>query len=228
VFWNELMISPVKDAFGNITHFVGIQNDVTKRVVAELQLEKQRDQLDEKVRERTNTLEESEAYLSAIVETIRESLVVLDSQFRNLSANHNFCDFFKDPEGTILGRNLFEIGSGKWNLPELRELLTKVLRHNNPFEGFSEIKVHISSMSGYCKIAISDQGIGINMKDHKRIFERFYRAEEISEKFPGVGVGLYVCNEIIKEHNGTLWVESEAGKGSTFSFTIPIAKNNIF
>jgi PAS domain S-box-containing protein len=409
LFWNELMISPVKDTSGNITHFIGIQNDVTKRVVAELRLEKQRDQLDEKVRERTSTLEESEAYLSAIVETIRESLLVLDSQFRVLSANHNFCDFFKDPEGTILGRDLFEIGSGKWDLPELRDLLIKVLPHNNPFEGFelthdfpiigrktlvlnarqmtlkgkyqerillaiediterktmeyrkedfiniashemrtpltsikgnlqllnkiaqkkgdtdytrgfsaagksvarlerlifelldvskmqsgkvdfnfesvdisslvdesiaiiqqetpsskivvsglksqyvegdygrleqvminllsnavkyspssSEIKVHVSSMSGYCKIAISDQGIGINIKDHKRIFERFYRAEEISEKFPGVGVGLYVCNEIIKEHNGTLWVESEATKGSTFSFTIPVAKNKIY
>jgi len=82
-------------------------------------------------------------------------------------------------------------------------------------------------MSGYCKVSVTDNGIGINMKDHKRIFERFYRAEDISEKFPGVGVGLYVCNEIIKEHNGTLWVDSEAGKGSTFSFTIPIAKNNL-
>lgn len=408
LFWNELMISPVKDSSGKVTHFIGIQNDVTKRVVAELKLEQQRDQLDEKVRERTNTLEESEAYLSAIVETIRESLLVLDSEFRILSANHNFCDFFNDPEETLVGQKLFEIGSGKWNIPELRDLLTKILPHNNPFEGFelthdfpiigrktlmlnarqmtlkgkyqerillaiediterktmeyrkedfiniashemrtpltsikgnlqllnkvaqkkgdtdyargfsaagksvarlerlifelldvskmqsgkvdfnfepvdmsmlihesieiiqqetpgikiivsgvenqyvdgdygrleqvminlfsnavkysrgsSEIKVHVSCMSGYCKVSVTDNGIGINMKDHKRIFERFYRAEDISEKFPGVGVGLYVCNEIIKEHNGTLWVDSEAGRGSTFSFTIPIAKNNL-
>ncbi|MFY7816421.1 MAG: ATP-binding protein, partial [Chryseobacterium taeanense] len=55
--------------------------------------------------------------------------------------------------------------------------------------------------------------------------ERFYRAKHIQKKFPGLGIGLYISHEIVAHHKGTLWVESEVGEGSTFSFTLPIIKN---
>jgi light-regulated signal transduction histidine kinase (bacteriophytochrome) len=65
-------------------------------------------------------------------------------------------------------------------------------------------------------------------KDQKRLFERIFRVGEIQQRFPGMGIGLYICDQIIKNHGGTLWLESEKGKGSTFSFTLPIniAQNN--
>lgn len=71
---------------------------------------------------------------------------------------------------------------------------------------------------------IRDFGIGITARDQEKIFERFFRAEGANERtYPGFGIGLYISQEIIKKHNGTIWVSSEKGKGSTFSFSLPIA-----
>jgi PAS domain S-box-containing protein len=71
-------------------------------------------------------------------------------------------------------------------------------------------------------VSVTDFGIGIPKKAQDKIFERFFRVEGKEEKtYPGFGIGLYVSSEIVKRHNGKIWVESEKGKGSTFYFTIP-------
>ncbi|MGV3545867.1 MAG: PAS domain S-box protein [Pedobacter sp.] len=88
LFYNELYLSPVKDGQGKITHFVGIQNDVTARKKAELALEFNRAETEQRVRDRTRMLKESEEYLSSIIETIRESLVVLDKDYVILDVNN--------------------------------------------------------------------------------------------------------------------------------------------
>ncbi len=74
-------------------------------------------------------------------------------------------------------------------------------------------------------VAVEDQGIGISTKDQQRIFERFYRVEGKNEKtFPGFGIGLFISAEIIQRHNGRISVVSEPGKGSVFSFSLPVIK----
>lgn len=83
------------------------------------------------------------------------------------------------------------------------------------------IEVRVANVSDYVKVSVKDFGVGMNSEDKKKVFERFFRAGEIQKRFPGMGIGLYICDQIIKNHGGTLWVESEVGKGSTFSFTIP-------
>ena len=61
---------------------------------------------------------------------------------------------------------------------------------------------------------------------HEKIFERFYRVEGKTEQtYPGFGIGLFIASEIINRHNGTIFVESEKSKGSTFTFTLPITEN---
>jgi signal transduction histidine kinase len=72
------------------------------------------------------------------------------------------------------------------------------------------------------QVAVKDFGIGIPRENQKKLFDKFYRAEETSNRFQGLGIGLYICSEIINRHNGTFDVESEPSKGSTFYFTIPI------
>jgi PAS domain S-box-containing protein len=72
------------------------------------------------------------------------------------------------------------------------------------------------------EIAIKDQGIGISEKMKTKIFDRFVRASDVQlNTFPGMGLGLYITSNIIHRHGGQIWVESEAGKGSEFHFTIP-------
>lgn len=72
-------------------------------------------------------------------------------------------------------------------------------------------------------IGVKDSGIGIDKKAQERIFERFYRVEGPNEKtYPGFGIGLNIAAEIIERHNGTVNVKSELGKGSEFSFSVPI------
>jgi len=85
-----------------------------------------------------------------------------------------------------------------------------------------QVRLHAAVVGEYIKVSVTDKGVGISIDEHKKIFDRFYRVKNIQQHFPGMGIGLYVCAEIIKNHGGTLWVESEPGQGATFSFTLPL------
>lgn len=72
---------------------------------------------------------------------------------------------------------------------------------------------------------VKDFGKGIVVDEQKRIFERFYRISGHNlNTFPGLGLGLFICKEIIQKHHGKIGLESEKGKGSTFHFELPIEK----
>ncbi len=403
LFWNELFISPIKDDNGSVTHFIGVQNDVTHRKKSEHDLRQQQLLMERKIVERTQNLRESEAYLSSIIQTVRESLIVLDPKFNVLSANDHFLRTFKvDAEDTI-GKHLYNLGNHQWDIEGLKDLLDTILPTNNPVVDFEvehdfphigkktmllnayrielegqfkdqillaiedisgrrelerrkddflsiashelktplttvkgyiqllertvpdeasdkyksilaktamyldrlnnliaelldvsrirsgnieihqslfdfdyliaetveaiqttanqhkitvvgaantkvladeshitqvvnnllsnaikyapnaeEVVIHVAKVSNFIKFSVTDKGMGISLEDQKKVFERFYRAGEIQQNFPGMGIGLYICDQIIKNHGGSLWVESEIGKGSTFSFTLPI------
>jgi signal transduction histidine kinase len=76
------------------------------------------------------------------------------------------------------------------------------------------------------KVSVIDHGIGIDEQHHDVIFERFYRINTpITNKVRGSGVGLSIAKGIIEAHGGNIWVESQAGSGTEFTFTIP-CKNN--
>ncbi|MDO9067520.1 MAG: ATP-binding sensor histidine kinase [Deltaproteobacteria bacterium] len=71
------------------------------------------------------------------------------------------------------------------------------------------------------KIGITDTGIGISPEDQEKIFEKFKQVgDTLTDKPKGTGLGLPICREIVEYHGGSIWVESELGKGSTFFFTI--------
>jgi len=73
-------------------------------------------------------------------------------------------------------------------------------------------------------ISVQDRGIGIPQHQHAQIFGRFMRADNATAwGISGTGLGLYLCRELIEQHGGRLWFESEEGAGSTFSLTLPLA-----
>lgn len=87
----------------------------------------------------------------------------------------------------------------------------------------STINVACIQVDGKAQVSVKDQGIGIRPADIKKLFERYYRVENVSTKsISGFGIGLYLCSEIIERHNGSIWVESKVDEGSTFYFTIPL------
>ena len=82
------------------------------------------------------------------------------------------------------------------------------------------IEVKAEPMDGEMCFSVVDDGIGISAEDIPRVFERFYKADK-SRSTGGTGLGLAVAKHIVQAHGGSIWVESEEGKGSTFAFTLP-------
>ncbi|MHA4894669.1 PAS domain-containing sensor histidine kinase [Pedobacter sp. PWIIR3] len=404
LFYNELYLSAVRNNAGEVTNFIGIQNDISARIKAEQELDQNYKEIEQKVAERTEMLRESEEYLASIVETIRESLIVMDKDYKVLSVNNHFLNTFKVSINETKGKLLYDLGNGQWNIPELKRMMEDILPTNNPvldyevehefphigrklmllnahrvelegkfkdrillaiediterrnieqrkddflsiashelktplttvlgyvqmmqrlipenasdkfksvvsktglyvdrlnqllselldvsriqsgnielhkelfdfdkmvieaIEGIqtatpkyriitrgtsgvsfygdeshltqvltnlisnaikyspdaNEVEVYVSRVSDFVKVSVKDFGMGIKEEERKKIFERFYRVGSIQKDFPGMGIGLYICDQIIKNHGGLFWVESELGKGSVFSFTLPLS-----
>lgn len=77
---------------------------------------------------------------------------------------------------------------------------------------------------GMVTVSVKDEGMGIKPQDLDQIFDRYYRVETSHTRhISGFGIGLYLSAEIIKHHEGEIWVESESGQGSTFYFSLPLA-----
>ena len=74
---------------------------------------------------------------------------------------------------------------------------------------------------GYVSVSIADKGIGIAKEDLLHVFERFYKADK-SRSGGGTGLGLAIAKHVVQAHGGKISVQSEEGKGSVFSFTLPL------
>lgn len=82
------------------------------------------------------------------------------------------------------------------------------------------VYVSIEASDGYVTVNVTDEGMGMSLEQQGKIFTRFFRVAGTS-KMPGLGLGLYLSKQIIERHGGRIGVQSEAGKGSTFYFSIP-------
>jgi len=83
-----------------------------------------------------------------------------------------------------------------------------------------QIEIRAEEREGEWLFAVSDNGIGIDPKQHERIFVVFCRLHT-AEEYPGLGFGLAFCKAIVERHRGRLWVDSEPDRGWTFYFTLP-------
>jgi PAS domain S-box-containing protein len=106
----------------------------------------------------------------------------------------------------------------------LREVFTNLI--NNAIEhttaGSGEITVTIKRHRDTIETAVSDNGTGIPSDAIPHLFTKFYRVGEMKSTTRGTGLGLYISRAIVEAHGGTIWVESEVGKGSSFIFRLPI------
>ncbi|MFC1222532.1 sensor histidine kinase [Pedobacter sp. BG31] len=93
--------------------------------------------------------------------------------------------------------------------------------------GTDQVNVTVNIKDEKLYVAVKDFGIGISKEQQHKIFDKFYRVEENSNRFNGLGIGLYICSEIINRHGGTIGVNSVPDEGSEFYFIIPTTEEEI-
>ncbi|MGZ3458862.1 MAG: PAS domain-containing sensor histidine kinase [Archangium sp.] len=104
----------------------------------------------------------------------------------------------------------------------LVNLLENALKYS-PLGG--TIRITLERDGAHARVSVTDAGIGIPPDQRAHLFERFFRARNAPiSGFGGLGLGLYICRDIVERHGGRIWVESEVGYGSTFRFTLPVAE----
>jgi PAS domain S-box-containing protein len=105
----------------------------------------------------------------------------------------------------------------------LGQVFTNLLSNAIKYSPEAEtVEMDLSASPETVTIRVHDHGLGILREQRYKIFERFYRADGPKQRvIPGLGMGLYIVAEIVKGHGGTITVDSEVGKGSTFTVTLP-------
>jgi two-component system, OmpR family, phosphate regulon sensor histidine kinase PhoR len=110
---------------------------------------------------------------------------------------------------------------------ELRQAIDNLIDNALKYsDEHSEIVLHASGKENHLIVSVNDQGAGIPEQDLPHIFERFYRVDKSRSRGAvngkgGTGLGLSIVEQIVKRHGGRIWVESELGKGSKFTFSLP-------
>lgn len=96
------------------------------------------------------------------------------------------------------------------------------------FTDHGSVGIKISGSDDDIIVSVTDTGIGIAEEDYHAVFEQFKQVggDTLTDKPKGTGLGLPICKEIIEHHGGKIWLESERGKGSIFSFSIPVMKKD--
>ena len=105
----------------------------------------------------------------------------------------------------------------------ITQVLLNLVGNAIKFTDSGEVRINVASTDGALEISVADTGPGIADADRENIFEEFRQAENpASQKKGGTGLGLAIAKKIVELHGGRIWVESEAGRGSKFTFTLPL------
>ena len=106
---------------------------------------------------------------------------------------------------------------------KVRQVVLNLLSNAIKFtpEG-GRIGVLAAPKDGSVEISVSDTGVGIAPEDQEAVFEEFRQVGTAAKKVEGTGLGLTLCRKFVELHGGRIWVTSQLGQGSTFTFTIPV------
>jgi PAS domain S-box-containing protein len=131
--------------------------------------------------------------------------------------------------GQISARNITLHFTAEPHLPSLKanplrlrqmldNLIGNAIKYTPPG---GEVNVHVRAEEGQIILQVTDNGPGIAPTDQPRIFEKFFRGENVPDDVPGSGLGLSIVKSIVDNHQGRIWVESALGQGSTFFVVLP-------
>jgi two-component system phosphate regulon sensor histidine kinase PhoR len=151
-----------------------------------------------------------ESKLESVAEIVQEALAAFDAAH---VGRH-------EPVALELAPDLPAIRVDRAALVDaLLNLLSNAYKYSRERGG---IRLSARADERHVRIAVSDQGIGIAFREHRRIFDKFYRSNELlSSEVEGSGLGLAIVRHVVQAHGGRVELESELGKGSTFTVVLP-------
>jgi len=143
----------------------------------------------------------------SLTEALREAITNLQ-----MAVAESQAVIVHDPLPTVLGdaAQLMQV---------FQNLIGNAIKFRTP-QAAPHVRISARRVGTEWTISVSDNGIGIDPQYADRIFVIFQRLHTTSE-YPGTGIGLAICKKIVERHMGRMWVESQAGRGATFLFTLP-------
>jgi light-regulated signal transduction histidine kinase (bacteriophytochrome) len=167
------------------------------------------------------------------MERLLEDLLTYSLQLRPLDKPPSTVDSDSVARGVLLNLEKQIRGSGaeithtglpavQSDFTHLSQVFHQLISNSIKFRGADPPRIHISAAQTDDQATFSfiDNGLGIDPRYHEEIFQAFKRLH--GREYPGTGVGLAICKRIIEQYGGRIWVESEAGHGAVFRFTLPI------
>jgi signal transduction histidine kinase len=116
-----------------------------------------------------------------------------------------------------------ELPAGRGDGRRLTQVLINLVGNAIKFTDAGEVVIKAAATDGSFHLSVRDTGPGISAADQTRLFQEFQQADNaITKKKGGTGLGLAISKRIIEMHGGKIWVDSQVGQGSTFSFTLPV------
>lgn len=149
-------------------------------------------------------LEREEFEVDSLVKTVVEDM-------HQMIPNHKIL---------IIGKTGKKLLADKYRISQvLMNLLSNAAKFSPKSD---QIKIFLSAKNNWVTVRVQDFGIGISERDIASVFDRFFQARtNVRQSAAGMGLGLYISSEIIKRQRGKIWVKSQKGRGSTFSFSLP-------
>jgi PAS domain S-box-containing protein len=175
------------------------------------------------------------ARMNKMIAGLYESTKVNAGQFLLDYSEFDFGEMVSDAIETIQGLNpsfhISVIGDADFNVIADRYRLIQVITNflSNAIKYSNENKEVILSITldnQTVTVSVKDEGAGISRDYLPYVFERFFRIKK-TRSIEGIGLGLYLCRQIIRAHNGQVWVESEEGEGSIFYFSVPLKPESV-
>ena len=113
---------------------------------------------------------------------------------------------------------------GRYDPVRMRQLVENLVENAVKYSPRgTDVDVEVWREGDHARIAVRDLGIGIPRQDLARLFERFHRGSNVDDRrFAGLGLGLYICRQIVEQHGGRIWAESTLDQGSTFHVEVPL------
>ncbi len=197
-------------------------NDLMSEAIKENNLEEINDMLQ---RNKNNV-----SRLNRMIAELYDATRIISGNLKLDISSFNFNDMIREAIDTVKvlqpSYNIVVQGDGnidvKGDRYRLIQVVTNYLSNGIKYSNSgTDVVLKMNHENDKITVAVKDEGLGISPKQLPFIFERFFRAEK-TKNLEGIGLGLYLCRQIIHAHKGQVWAESEESRGSTFYFSIPL------